>query len=249
MTVSRPFALFFQRGRLAALLLALLPAAGAWAANLQISPVMINFRGDQNATGINLQNLGEAPIFGQVRVYSWDQKDGEDVLLPTTEVVASPPIVQIAPKGGQTVRLVRTGARGEAGERTYRVLIDEVAREGEPAVSGVDIKLRYSVPVFVAPAAEGARESLSWTFFRKDGEWMLRVNNSGPLHAQIGAFSVTNAAGKEFVVSRGLFGYVLSGRVREWRLPLEKTAELDGVLQIKGLINARQQTASNQRSQ
>jgi hypothetical protein len=46
----------------------------------------------------HLQNLGEAPVYGQVRVYLWEQKDGDDVLTPTQEVVASPPIIQIGPR-------------------------------------------------------------------------------------------------------------------------------------------------------
>jgi hypothetical protein len=59
------------------------------------------------ASGITLQNLGEAAVYGQVRVYLWEQKDGDDVLTPTQDVVASPPIIQINPKASQTIRLVR----------------------------------------------------------------------------------------------------------------------------------------------
>jgi fimbrial chaperone protein len=217
--------------------------ATAGAANLQISPVMINFRADQNAAGINLQNLGDAPAYGQVRVYVWDQKGGDDNLTPTQEVVASPPIVQIGPKGSQTIRLVRTGDMASASERTYRVLIDEIARDDGPA-AGVDIRLRYSVPVFVAPASDRGPENLAWTFFRKDGEWMLRVVNTGQRHAQIGAMSLTNQAGKDFVISKGLFGYVLAGSSREWRLPVAKDAELDGPVAIKAFVNAKALTAS-----
>jgi fimbrial chaperone protein len=69
-------------------LLTLLPAA---AANLQISPVSIQFRAGQGAAGVSLQNYGDTPLYGQVRVYAWDQRDGQDVLTPANDVVASPP--------------------------------------------------------------------------------------------------------------------------------------------------------------
>jgi len=239
MTTARLTLLYFLR----CVALACCWVATAGAANLQISPVMINFRADQNAAGINLQNLGDTPAYGQVRVYVWDQKGGDDNLTPTQEVVASPPIVQIGPKGSQTIRLVRTGDMASGAERTYRVLIDEIARDDGPA-AGVDIRLRYSVPVFVAPAADRAPENLAWTFFRKDGEWTLRVVNSGQRHAQIGAMSLTNQAGKDFVISKGLFGYVLAGSSREWRLPVAKDAELDGPVAIKAFVNAKALTAS-----
>lgn len=215
----------------------------ARAASLQISPVSVRLRPGQNAAGIELQNLGDGPIYGQVRVFLWDQKQGDDVLTPTRELVASPPIVQIAARASQTVRLVRTGAGAAgAGEATYRVLIDEVAREDSATGTGVDIRLRYSVPVFVAGAA-AMPEALTWRVAKKNGAWLLRVDNGGGLHAQIGTLEFNNRAGVRFVVSKGLFGYVLAGRWREWALPVDAAADLSGVLEVHALVNARPVTA------
>lgn len=220
-------------------------AAGANGANLQISPVTLNLRAAQNAAGINLQNLGDQAIYGQVRVFAWDQRDGEEVLAPTQELVASPPIVEIAANSRQTIRLVRAQAGPVAQEKTYRVLIDEISREGDAGRSGVDIRLRYSVPVFVLPAAAPGKEVLDWQVFRERGEWMLRIKNSGNIHAQIGAMTLTNQAGKEFAVSKGLFGYVLAERMRVWRLPVAREAELDGPLSIAVNVNAKALIAKN----
>nr|WP_251373679.1 fimbria/pilus periplasmic chaperone [Janthinobacterium sp. JC611] len=220
-------------------------AAGAHGANLQISPVTLNFRAEQSATGINLQNLGEQPMYGQVRVFAWDQRDGEEVLAPTQELVASPPIVEIAPNSRQTIRLVRAQAGPVAQEKTYRVLIDEISREDDTGRSGVDIRLRYSVPVFVLPGGAPGKEVLAWQVFREQGEWMLRIKNSGNFHAQIGALTLTNQRGKEFVISKGLFGYVLAGRMRVWRLPVAREAELDGPLGIAVNVNAKALIATN----
>ena len=214
-------------------------AAGVQGANLQISPVTLNFRAEQGAAGINLQNLGDQPMYGQVRVFAWDQRDGEETLAPTQELVASPPIVEIAANSRQTIRLVRAQAGPVAQEKTYRVLIDEVSRDDDTGRSGVDIRLRYSVPVFVLPAGAPGKEVLDWQVFRNKGEWMLRIRNSGNFHAQIGAMTFTNQAGKEFVISKGLFGYVLAARMRVWRLPVGGEAELDGPLSIAVNVNAK----------
>lgn len=222
------------------------PWAGmAGAANLQISPVTITMRAEQTSAGITLQNLGDAPLFGQVRVFVWDQAGGEEALAPTQELVASPPIVEIAANSRQTIRLVRTQAGALAQERTYRVLIDEVGRDDDPARSGVDIRLRYSVPVFVLPSGTPGKEVLDWQVFRKDGEWMMRIKNSGNFHAQIGSMVLANQAGKEFAVSKGLFGYVLAGRMREWRLPVARDAALEGPLAISVTVNAKAIVARN----
>ena len=216
-----------------------MPGVRAAAANLQISPVMIILRAGQGATGINLQNLGETPVYGQVRVYLWEQKDGDDVLTPTQDVVASPPILQIGPKSSQVIRLVRRSEQLPSSELSYRILIDEIPRdEGGPA-AGVDIRLRYSVPMFVLPADERAAPSLAWHVSKKDGNWMLRVKNLGNQRAQIGALELRNAAGVPFVIASGLFGYVLPNRLREWRLPTPGDADLSGTLAVKANINAR----------
>ncbi|KQQ33122.1 pilus assembly protein PapD [Duganella sp. Leaf126] len=216
------------------------------AANLQISPVMIILRAGQSATGITMQNMGETPVYGQVRVFLWDQSGTEDVLTPTQDVVASPPILQIGPKSSQIIRLVRRSSQLPSRELSYRILIDEIPREGEGPASGVDIRLRYSVPMFVQPGDERSAPSpaLTWAVFRKDDHWHLKVRNSGAARAQIGAFELANAAGKQFMIAEGLFGYVLAGRDREWRLPVPADADLRGTLTVNANINAKPATAS-----
>jgi len=235
------------------ILATLLPfvAAPAAAANLQISPVSIQFRAGQGAAGINLQNYGDTPLYGQVRVYAWDQKDGQDVLTPATDVVASPPVMEIAARSTQTIRLVRRGnAQGSApaSEQTYRILIDEIPRnDSASAATGVAIRLQYSVPVFAMPADDKAAPRLSWTVLRKDNAWVLRVRNDGNLHAQIGATTLKGADGKDHELSKGLLGYTLAGKVREWRLPVDAKVELGAPgaqLAIRASVNAQPLDAS-----
>ena len=237
--IFRPVFLFL------ALLLHLFPAA---AANLQISPVSIQVRAGQGAAGINLQNYGDTPLYGQVRVYAWDQRNGEDVLTPATDVVASPPVMEIAARSTQTIRLVRRNGTQAALEQTYRILIDEIPRNDAAGDStGVAIRLQYSVPVFALPADDKAAPKLDWTLLRKDGAWVLRVRNDGNLHAQIGATTLKGADGKEYELSKGLLGYVLPGKVREWRMAVDATANLGApgaALALRANINAQPLDAS-----
>lgn len=231
-----------MRATLCGVLMMLGGAAGA--ANLQISPVMVNLRAGQGATGLSMQNMGDAPVYGQVRVYLWEQKDGDDVLTPTQDVVASPPIIQIGPKSSQIIRLVRRSQALPPTELCYRILIDEIPREDNTPAAGVDIRLRYSIPMFVLPADERRAPVLAWSVFKKDDAWMLRVRNSGNQRAQIGALAFSNAAGKQFVMAEGLFGYVLAGQLREWRLPSPADADLGGALTVKASINTQPQQAT-----
>jgi fimbrial chaperone protein len=52
---------------------------------------------------------------------------------------------------------------------------------------------------------------------------MLRVRNSGTQRAQIGALELSNAAGQQFVIAPGLFGYVLAGRCVNGACPRRAT--------------------------
>ena len=212
----------------------------AHAANLQISPVSIAFQPAQLAAGINLQNFGETPLYGQVRVYAWDQKDGVDVLTPTADVVASPPIIEVAASSIQTIRLVRRGGAADGAERSYRILIDEIPR-GDGA-SGVAIRLQYSVPVFVAPATAAAAPALSWTLARDADGLVLRAVNGGALHAQLGATRVRTAGGQDIEISKGLLGYALAGRTREWKLPKDKIDAAVTGASVVVTVNTREQS-------
>jgi fimbrial chaperone protein len=227
---------------------ALLSGTAAYGANLQISPVSISFQPGQNSAGIQLQNNGDTPLYGQVRVYAWDQRDGIDALTPTTQLVASPPIIEIAGKSAQTIRLVRravtpvgTPAMPGGAEQTYRILIDELPR-GDPQQANVAIRLQYSVPAFVLPSDTQAAPQLEWSTFQRAGAWHLRARNTGALHAQIGATSVT-VGSRDVVLSKGLLGYALPGRMREWALPADVAGALPAPLAIDTNVNAKPQSA------
>lgn len=227
---------------------ALLSGTAAHGANLQISPVSISFQPGQNSAGIQLQNNGDTPLYGQVRVYAWDQRDGIDALTPTTQLVASPPIIEIAGKSAQTIRLVRRAgtpvgnpSAPGGGEQTYRILIDELPR-GDPQQGNVAIRLQYSVPAFVLPSDTQAAPQLEWSTFQRAGAWHLRARNTGALHAQIGATSVT-VGSRDVVLSKGLLGYALPGRTREWALPADVAAALPAPLAIDTNVNAKPQSA------
>jgi len=223
-------------------------AGSANGANLQISPVSISFQPGQNAAGIQLQNNGDTPIYGQVRVYAWDQKDGADVLTPTTSLVASPPVIEIAANSAQTIRLVRRagaaapGAASNGAEQTYRILIDELPR-GDSQQGNVAIRLQYSVPAFVLPADTQAAPALEWSTFQRAGAWHLRAINNGALHAQIGATTLRLGT-QNIELSKGLLGYALPGRSREWQLPPDVAKGMPAPLAIQATVNARAQSAS-----
>ncbi|CUI48478.1 Gram-negative pili assembly chaperone%2C N-terminal domain [Achromobacter kerstersii] len=205
------------------------------AAALQISPVLVDIAPQQAASGIMLRNPGTTPVYGQVRIYRWEQANGDDVLTPTEEVQASPPIIQVPPGGEQLVRLVRASKELAPLERGYRLVIDEIPDPATPGINGVVLRLRYSVPVFVAGATPSPEPELAWNATRAGGDWVLRLANTGTRYAQVAALQVLNSAGKPVAGIEGLVGYALAQREREWRIPAKQNAS--GPVRIKALIN------------
>lgn len=220
-----------------ALLLVCLAGWGgaAAAAALQISPVLVELAPTQGASGIMLRNPGATPIYGQVRIYGWEQADGDDVLSPTDDIQASPPIIQVPPGGEQLVRLVRTSKDAPSSQKGFRLLIDEIPDPSTPGVNGVVLRLRYSVPVFVAGPAPSPEPELAWRVERAGGEWIVRVSNSGSRYAQVAALQILNAAGKPVAELDGLLGYALANRARQWNIPAKQGAA--GPVRIRAMIN------------
>jgi fimbrial chaperone protein len=182
-------------------------------AALQVSPVIVNILPSQPATTLTLGNSGERPIHGQLRVYAWTQRKGENVLKPTDALIASPPILRIEPGEKQIVRLVYVAPKPEHRERSYRLLVDELPSLGAADPEGISIRLRYSLPVFVL-ASQTHAPSLRFEVHLVQGQ--LEVRNDGERHAQLGATRVVDASGRSVELTRGLLGYVLAGQARRF---------------------------------
>lgn len=228
--------------------LALLLASGpAMAASLQVAPTSVRLSARESAQGLWLSNTSDAPLHAQVRVFRWRQVNGEDVLEPTDAVAISPPMLELAPRSQQLVRVIRLSDAPDTTEGSYRVLVDELPIEGEarPAAAGLQFVLRYSVPVFVAPKASEIDATLSTRVVQQDGKPMLEVHNTGTAHAQVVDLEVTGQSGQTHSIVEGLAGYVLPGEHRRWPLPASAPtgaqatfkAKINGEAQARALVS------------
>ena len=200
---------------------ALLASAAACASGLQVSPVSIEVPATQNAEGLWLSNTGDTPVRAQVRVFRWTQANDADQLAPTKDLLASPPMIELAVGERQLIRAIRLDAPPTDGaEQTYRLIIDELPSQ-DPQRKGLQYVLRYSVPVFVQPAGAPASEpQLQWALQREGGKTLLEVANSGGTHAQLADVTYIDPAGQRTTVAPGLLGYALPGARMRWALKL-----------------------------
>ncbi|KFN50285.1 fimbrial biogenesis chaperone [Arenimonas composti] len=195
----------------------LLLAAGGVSARgqLQAGPTLLEIPSGANATRLQLGNTGDATVAAQVRVYAWVQEDGEDRLLETEALVASPPIAEVEAGGEHLVRLVLTGTP-PAGtvDATFRVVVDELPGDPQVGETGVQMRMRYVIPAFVRAAA-ATPPAIECELRASE----LSCRNRGGQAAQLAVTALRGADGPAVVLSSGLFGYVLPESERRWTLP------------------------------
>jgi|SRR5579872_494192 len=207
------------------------------AASLHLSPVSLHMQAGQSAVGITLENQGDQPLTAQVRVFAWDQDLDEDHLSAQQQIQVSPPMSLIPPHSIQVVRVIRLDRSPVHAEQTYRLLIDELPDPAVHVDRAVDIRLRYSVPLFITPPEPPAGPVLTWQLSRHEGGLCLKVLNSGDTHAQISAVRILDSKGARVNVATGLLGYALAGRQREWPIPVQAAVQpLDAVM-VEATVN------------
>lgn len=238
-TTSLKRAGFFRRAVYGSLVAGIMLACGSAAASgLQVSPVSLQMDASQKAEGLWLSNTGSSMVHAQVRIYRWTQNADGDRLDPTDALLASPPMLQIAPGGRQLIRVVRVGHEREPNnvETSYRARIDElpIAAPGK----GLQFVLSYSVPIFIALPSKPVTPALQWRVDGSGAQATLQVGNTGTGHAQVMDVSFTGASGKRTEVTGGLLGYVLPGATMHWTLKAPAEAFNEGGT-LDGMVNGQ----------
>ncbi|SNY63964.1 fimbrial chaperone protein [Stenotrophomonas sp. CC120223-11] len=203
------------------LALCLLATSTAGATSLQVAPTSLQLEARQRAGELWLTNSGTSPVKLQVRVFRWVQQDGKEQLLPTDELMASPPMQELAAGQQQLVRVMRPTREPPSAQQYYRLIVDEVPDLATRA-EGMQFVLRYSIPVFVQPASGKLAPQLQARLVTlDDGRNGVEVANSGNSYAQIADLALGSVK-RPRIVHPGLLGYVLPGQVMRW--PIERMA-------------------------
>ena len=209
---QRPPSDILSRALLAfALTLAMAPA---WAGLFSVTPVRIYMAPKDRAVAVTINNEGDDELVMQADIYLWKQKPGgEDDLTLTEDLILSPPIIKLAARTRQVVRLAMIQPKPSADQQTYRLVVREVP-EAKPADQSVQLQiaLAFSMPVFITPP--GAKRQLVCTAERSSPESArISCENKGNAYAQPREFSLTNAAGVK-LASRDSGGYILPSITR-----------------------------------
>lgn len=216
---------------IALLLSAALISPAAQAASLRVSPILIDLSMPSVTATVTLNNEGLGPLNVQARVFQWVQQDGAERLVPTKDVVASPPISKLAPGTNYTLRIVRTGKAAFTGQASYRLLVDEIPDAAKKRAGTVSLVVRQSIPVFFSQP-DASLPKISWQAKRAGRQLQVTATNAGQRRLKISRLKITGAGGKVLVNQDGLVGYVLGGSSMRWNFPLSAAASAGTVLGI-----------------
>jgi fimbrial chaperone protein len=165
-------------------------AAGTSTAGMfSVTPVRIYMTARERAVAVTIVNDGESDVVLQADLNSWTQTpDGADQLAPTEDLILAPPIIKIAPKARQVVRLALLTPPDLSKQLTYRVVVREVPEATPPppteGLLRTPIALALSLPVFITPP--GAKRLVDCTPVRVDANKpALSCRNNGNAYAQL----------------------------------------------------------------
>jgi fimbrial chaperone protein len=199
-------------------LAACLISGSALAATLQVSPVRITISADGKAGVVRLHNQSDVPTLVQVEALVWNETADLSEVATTSDILAVPPVFEIAAGAEQLIRLALRRPLTSGTEQAYRLLITEVPRAVGDGVEGVSFALRLNLPVFVTP--DGALPQPAWSLQRDGGGAKLTLDNQGNAHVRVRSIALFEDGGAQPVFVSDDGGYVLAGDERSWQLDL-----------------------------
>ena len=195
------------------------------AGQFTVTPVRIYMQPRDRATAITVTNDGDTELVMQADLYEWSQKpDGTDNLKLTEDLFLSPPILKLAPKARQVVRLARVAVQPTKEQITYRLIVREVPEAIPAEKENVQLQfaLAFSLPIFITPP--GLKGELTCSAARAASDAVaVSCENSGNAYVYPHQFVLTDRAGV-VLASRDTGAYLLPGIKRSFELkrPNEK---------------------------
>lgn len=162
-------------------------SAPAVAGVFSVTPVRIFMTPRDRAVAVTLVNEGDSEIVLQADINLWTQSvQGADSLVLTDDMILSPPIIKLAPRARQVVRLALLKPADASRQLTYRMIIREVPEALAPQnnTMEVPIALALNMPVFITPPV--AKRELACEAARPDAQTIQAVcANTGTAYAQV----------------------------------------------------------------
>jgi fimbrial chaperone protein len=217
----------------------LIPGVGT-AASWSIDPIRLELSPTKQTATLKITNDTDLPTSIQIQSVAWTQVNGVDIYTPTKELLVSPPIVTIAPKSLQIVRVALRKQIDPTTEMTYRINLLELPIEKKNKELAIQVALRIGLPVFVQSLKSDAAPKMAWKIFSSpDNGVKLAVRNEGTAHVQVSDFALFAHDSEKFISGETGSTYVLAGQSYEWLLrSISDTKNINRQIRLKASTDA-----------
>jgi len=197
-------------------------ASTAAASTLSVAPIRVELSSKERTAVLTVRNQEDSPVVVQVRPTAWSQPDDHDQLDESHDLLVTPPLFTIPPRGVQVLRIALLREPDPARELPYRLVLAEVPPATPPETTGLRVALRITLPVFVAARTRSGAD-LAWSHrWLPDGSLEVEARNRGTAHLQVLDFDVQgdvkgNAAARA-ALHTDTSHYLLPGTAAHWQL-------------------------------
>lgn len=171
-----------------------------------------------------LSNNDDKPLFIQVKVLQWERKNGKDYYQSTKEVITAPPIIKLAPKSDQVVRIVMRRPFA-AKELMYRLQITDitplpkVSEQGVLKGAAVVIKMQYLLPLYVAPVQE--QPAITWQLHQMAQSAQVAIHNAGNVSLRVVKVVLSDPTTDRVIAATEKGAVIFVGENHSWSLSLK----------------------------
>lgn len=210
------------------------------ATGFSVSPIKVNLTPENNKVmSLKIHNSSEELVSIQAELMSWDQKEGKDIYeSKTREVLVTPPIFTVPPGETQIIRVGLRRAVDLKQELSYRLFLQELPPPIPDKTNGLQMVMRMSLPVFVAPATGPVGSDLSWRIHQVNKHnLILESYNHGNGHAQVTELRLKLPDGQELVQKNNT--YILPGSKKEWPIDFKGGSLSGAIVQLVVKVNGK----------
>jgi fimbrial chaperone protein len=189
-------------------------AGHATAGTFGISPLRVQLDQKHRIGVVTIHNDEDTPLFLQAQMVAWTQKDNEDKTADASDLLVTPPVMQLAPKADQIIRVAIRHVDLKDAELQYRLILTEIPPPRKEGETGLSVALRLSIPVFITPAS-ATHANVHWSAQWIDADQLrIEAYNDGNAHLQVTDFDIAFGNSQKLRVNPSR--YILPGSRISW---------------------------------
>ncbi len=164
----------------------------SWAGSFHITPTKGELAEEYKYIVFEVKNTSENISSIQVQTMSWEIHNGEDVVKPTKEIIATPVIVNIKPNTKQIIRVGLNRNPDKEEELFYKLLIKEIPRLKKTEINEAQITVEFSIPI-ILKANENTKTNLNIKAeILLNDTLSLEIENQGKKHEILKSVVIKN---------------------------------------------------------